>query len=344
MKETVANFDIHRLFRFRVISSNKRAVEIFKSKFLFFYKEEMDHSDLDIFLGDYKVKKKVLSASKDSSSGDGFIDYRDYYKVVKWRIMLDNLEDKKWDLYCHSNYIVGYEALITKVIRPLFSLKLAMEGMSLIHASAIAFKDRAWVFSALPGVGKSSLSFFLSKDEKGFFSDENVLIDSKGEVFSFPLSIPYTTAMSRHLNFKIDLSLKELCEVRFGDLLLFLSRGFLERSFSLHPERCFKIQDRAPLDKLFILTKSPEDFSSREIGPGEGAEKLLQINSYEMVIIMKYLYPYFLVNPKSRLLDRESKMLNNFKAVLTGKKIFGVNLNQADFKDSLVQFEEFLSR
>ena len=343
MKTLTADFNVHNLFRFRVSASRKKHLDIFKEKFSYFLHDQVPEPDIDIILGKFDPPQSdIVLTTKDSICGRDFIQIEDHYKILRWRMLWENLEEQKWLLRCFCNLSVGYEALITKVLRPLFSMKLALDNKSLLHCSALAHNGRASTFNAFPGVGKTSLSLYFLRADRRLLSDENTLIDQDGQVYSFPLSIPVTSYNLKFLHTNIKLSLKDTLRLKFGDMVHFLSRGFLEKSLPLQPGKYFSIPDKAALDKVFIIGKSPSDFSVREIGVEKGAHMLHAINDYELSLVNKYLTTYSLSNSSTRLLNKDLCIMDNLRHFLKGKKIYYVNFNQADLKKSFAEMNDWL--
>ena len=57
-------------------------------------------------------------------------------------------------------------------------------GLSYLHSSAVSFENKSIIFTADSGVGKSSLLFKLSQQEKfGFMADDLTIISSESKVF-----------------------------------------------------------------------------------------------------------------------------------------------------------------
>lgn len=344
-----ADFNVHDLFYFRVSASKRKHLNIFTSKFSYFLCEKTavpnqeQKPNIDIILGKFAPPQSgVVLTTKDSICGRDYIQIEDHYKILRWSLLWENIEDSRWTIRCQCNLSVGYEALITKVLRPLFSLRLALEQKSLLHCSALSQNGRAFTFNAFPGVGKTSLSLFLLRAERSLVSDENTLIDQNGHVYSFPLSIPVTSYNLNFLPQKLKLNLKDSLRLKFGDMVHFLSRGFLEKSLSLQPEKYFPIQDRTELDQVFIIGKSPGDFSIHEISTEKGVQMLHAINDYEMSLVNKYLTTYSLGNSSSRLLNKDLCIMDNLRQFLRDKKIFYINFNQADLKKSFAQMNAWL--
>jgi len=343
-REYIAHFDVHGIFRFRVISTCKSHLAAFESKFAFFLKESIEDPHIDIFVGAYGLDgRKVVLATKDSSVGEGFVDYHDHYKLLRWRIMLEGLEGHRWSIYCHCRRAIGYEALITKVIRPLFSLRLALLGHHFFHASGITQNEKAYLFSALPGVGKSNLCLSLMDDNRQFLSDENVLVDAKGTVFSFPLAIPVTGYNLSYLRKRPPLSFKEDCLLKRGEAIQFLSGGFLERSFSLQPSRCFPLAGPSKVGKVFIMTKSTDLFSAKHIPLAEAVERLFLIGDNERGIVNQYLNNYFFVNRRSVLRKVQVRIEETLTKILDVSEVFHINIQQGNLQESFSQIDTLIS-
>ncbi|MDJ0944113.1 MAG: hypothetical protein QNJ30_11640 [Kiloniellales bacterium] len=74
---------------------------------------------------------------------------------------------------------------------PLFHCLAARQGLGLLHASALAVRDRAGadralVFCGLNGVGKSSLAAFLARQAGYRFMTDNFLLADPKAVYGFP--------------------------------------------------------------------------------------------------------------------------------------------------------------
>ena len=63
------------------------------------------------------------------------------------------------------------------------------DWMSMLHASGIISNNRAVLFSAAAGSGKSTISAILKANGFGYLSDDFIAIDDIGNAFAFPAAI-----------------------------------------------------------------------------------------------------------------------------------------------------------
>jgi len=330
MGDQVASFNVHDRFRFRVSAPRPADLRAFSAKFAAFGVDHVDEPDVEVLLGPHDVGEgETTLVTKESRCGRGFVHYAETYKVVRWRVLLAGLEDRQWRVRCHCRPAVGYEAFITKVLRPLFALKLATQGSALLHASAVGVKGRACVFAAFPGVGKTSACFHLARKGAELLGDENTLVDPEGGVWSFPLSIPVTTAMLRRHGLRPELSLGERVRLRVGDLVGLLSWGFLEKSLGLAARRCFSVAERAEPWRVYVLARSPRPFAIERLAADECARRLVLIQQFELTRVATYLSNYLVANPASALADPAGVLRRSVEPVVARAETYGVNLDEA---------------
>lgn len=344
MYEHSANFNIHNLFRFRVSASKQSVVELFKDKFAFCYVDQMEDPHIEVFLGKYDVNQSKASlVSKESMCGDDFVHFDDFYKIVKWKIMFKNLETDQWHIYCHSNLSVGYEAFITKILRPFLSLRMILMDLSLVHCSSVSLDSGVYAFAGFPGVGKSSMALYLLRHNTKFMSDENTLINKEGKVYNFPLSVPTMSRLLKRLDMKITLSPNEKMKLILGDLVELCTFGFLEKALPLQPLKHFRIQEEGQLKHFYVLTKSTKPFSVNPISAEECAHRLKEINNFELLRVHHYLKHYLFMNQKSRLNNSEIQMVENYLHFLNRCESYSINIDQTDIDGSFQKVSSHLN-
>jgi len=80
----------------------------------------------------------------------------------------------KWSEEASRDDAVGY------LLGPILGIFLRLRGRTCLHASAVAFDDRAVVFVGPPRAGKSTTAAALTKRGHTALSDDNVLLDERG--------------------------------------------------------------------------------------------------------------------------------------------------------------------
>jgi hypothetical protein len=188
-------------------------------------------------------------------------------------------------------------------------MKLLERNYSPLHCAAISSGGKGFLLAAPPDTGKSLTTLLAARRGYGFLSEDIAFIDEKN-VFSNP-----ATATFYHTeNFKSSKSVK-------AALFNFIYLKIPIVSYFIDPPNAkiydimkdIKIDDRLPVDSIFILDKGTGGIS--EIDADEASRRLLIINRNEFSYhknTMVFAYEYF--NPEislNGLMQKEARIIAN---------------------------------
>lgn len=121
--------------------------------------------------------------------GANHVSWAHRSKVARWHVALEGLERPPFHLSFSGNRF-SYRSLFFHVLQPLVDYHLGLNGMALVHASAVGTEQSALAFSSLSGVGKTSLAILLlSMGLPQFLGDEFIIVSADGTARSFPLPL-----------------------------------------------------------------------------------------------------------------------------------------------------------
>jgi len=293
------NFNIHDLIKFKVEGTNTRYLRYLCRDYAHFKTDEPIDSDIDIFIADFTPDNNgcyIINHKHWVKEGYIFTTHR--HKIVKWKVCLIGLAEKKTTVY-FSGSTFGEVFLRDYILEPLISLKLTAKGFSLLHASGITVNNKGFIFPACKGVGKTSTILNLI-GEGAFLGNDKVILSKDGTVYSYPTSVHIF-----HYNlsdipqaFKF-LSLKQKAEAKIKHLLNRVSLGYASFPLDINPQELqWQIGKSHPLQSLILLTKTNKNHTNiiKRHDKERLIKQLIAINKWEMQyfddLISAYLYSY----------------------------------------------------
>src|SRR3972149_6723235 len=185
----ILNFNIHNIFKFRVVGENKRFLNYIEKEFEFFKVGSVSNPDLTIFIGKFNPNlKDSYVINHKYHIRKNFFYCKDSYKVVKWEVQIEGLEEKKIIVRFDGNYFSD-SFLIRYIIEPLMRFKVNKRGYTFLHSSGISDGRNAILFSASKGVGKTATLLNFIQEGLLYLSDEYTMLSKDGVVYSYPTTI-----------------------------------------------------------------------------------------------------------------------------------------------------------
>lgn len=316
-------FDLHGLFRFQIEGTDKRLLRYFEKDYSCFRVSDETEPDLKVFVGDF-------TPSTDNSYvidhkyyvRKNYIYWEDQYKVVRWRVSIENIEGKP--IIRFKGGLFSELFLRENILESLIGIKLAEKGFSLLHASGIALNGYGFVFPAGKGVGKTSTILNLSLETDSLFlGNEPVIVSSDGMVYSFPSRIRLY-----HYNLKYipqiykRLTQGERLDFHMKHLIYLLSLKYGCLGLEIDPYKIFKkIGDKHPLQGLILLTrnnKSADGIIIKEnIDKRLLIDRLVFINRDEMLYFSKCMRAYSYIFPDSEIASYWQTLAVNLSKTLS---------------------------
>jgi hypothetical protein len=178
---------------------------------------------------------------------DETILYLDYCDGMKF--WLDRKGTRIWAMWPATSSL---EDAATFLLGPVLGLLLRLRGVTCLHASAVAFGDRAVAFVGDEGAGKSTTAAAFAQRGHPVISDDVVAIVERESVFDVMSAYPYLSLWP------------DSVKMLYGPAktLPTFSANWDKRVLSLGEDRLRFEENSLPLGAIFILgERSPEAFA-----------------------------------------------------------------------------------
>lgn len=300
-------FNIHNLFKFKMMGENKRCLRHFAQDYSYFITDEEIESELDIVVSDFTPSNnECYLLDQRYYIKENYIFCKDNHKAVKWSFCIKDLENKP-TIYFKGN-IFSEIFLRNYIIEPMIAFKLAQKGYSLLHAAGVALNDKGFVFPAGKGVGKTTTMMNLMGDGGTYLSNEPIIISNDGMVYSFPSYIHFFHYnLKGNPHFSEKLKFRHKLELELKHFIYLLSLKYCGFYLNINPKDIFgDVGGKYPLRSLILLTKTNKNKVEilRDIDKKSLVERLIIINKFETQYFMDCLMAYSYLFPE--------KMITNF--------------------------------
>lgn len=173
---TMIFFNIHNIFRFSITGAIPREMEKFFAQEMGYFQCEETPVDLEIEILPEIADPPVSFASRYGKDGQYFY-VRDPYS-------------RKVGIFSRSKVIAEAQVnsgwLLKDIIEPFFMLHALPRGYTFLHASAVEKDGKSFIFTALPGTGKTNFLIGLLGDGYSFLADELVILSKDGTAYPYP--------------------------------------------------------------------------------------------------------------------------------------------------------------
>ena len=89
------DFNIHNLLNLKIVGTNRRYLNYLGNEYSFFKTEERIDSDIEVIIADdVNPDSNCRPVDNNCFVGDGYLYCQDSYKVAKWDLSINGLEDK----------------------------------------------------------------------------------------------------------------------------------------------------------------------------------------------------------------------------------------------------------
>ncbi|GEM_PF-2643980 len=296
------DFNIHNLIKIHVDGTQKRTLNYFCRDYFHFTTVEPTEPDIEVIISDFvpDIDNCYLVNHKYYIKDDS-IFCKDTHKVVKWKVYIKALSEKKTIVY-FSGTKFSEVFLRDCIIEPIIALKLALKGFVFLHASGIAMHGKGFVFPACKGVGKTSTLLNLA-GQGVFLGNDKVIISSDGYVYSYPTLVHifgYNLKDMPHA-FRL-LSKRQRMETQIKRAIKKLSFEYASLPLDIDPQLIWgQLGNSYPLQSVILLSKSTKtdikilEHDNKE----EFIKRLTIINRYEMDYFENLLLAYSFIYPNS---------------------------------------------
>lgn len=233
-----------------------------------------------------------------------------YFRISPWILRIPLLKQRFTDTLLH-----------------IMNIKLIQNGYAMIHAAAGVYKDKGYILGGGFGAGKSLSTFFFIKNSSTYFSDDIIITNKNGIMFSYPLKIalyPYHFRICKWLKkpnwhgmFKIYLRaiFHTLIPLQSGIQIVDPFIGEKE-IFEVFPD--IKIGTSHKIDYLFLLeTIGEKKYELKKINNKEiffeqfflTNKKVFNYEYNPLILSYSYFYPKCLLLTK--IVEEEKKIIKS---------------------------------
>lgn len=292
-------FNIHNLAGIKIQSSLPFKISEVLHQIQEFEEPYLGEKAIDIFVYDYS-KCPVF---KNSTILSNYYYYSDNYLNIPAERLCFNFIDTPFVIYC-DNFRIPLNFLV--------ELVLLKKGYSLIHAAAVEYHEKNYLFPAFGGVGKTTTIAPLIFDGGKLFGDDMNII-KRQEILSYPMDFsvyPYHLDILRIKDKKIKYQFKKTeildsiidklkkYNFRIIKLLILILDSFKVPYVNVAPKKIFDencIVKKGQIDKIYYLTKVDNSSSKimiEQIDSNKLAEICANIIFQEWHQAMAILYTY----------------------------------------------------
>ena len=252
-------FNIHNLVRIKVQTTINLKMQNILAHWREFEETPFDNKDADILICDYS-KCPVFEQSIVLSN---YYFYSKNYLNIPAEKFCFNIINVPFIIYCDTFRIP---------LNFLIELVLLKKGYSLIHAAAVKYGGKNYLFPAFGGVGKTTTIASMLFDKGQLFGDDMVIIKNQ-EILSYPMDFsvyPYHLNILRIKDAKIkhqfrktrtlDNITNKLVNHNFKaiKLLLLILNSLKTPCFNVAPKKIFGencIKERGEIDEIYYLCR-----------------------------------------------------------------------------------------
>jgi len=272
-------YNFHDLLHVRIIIRRPSQFDGYLKKTFSYYEvKNLDRIDLSIEIGPFspKIKNCAIIDGKYFVRKD-YIFYRTNYKMAWWQTEINGIEQETTQVGIRCNQF-GRIIIPGETIYNLIRFKLATKGYPLVHGSGVGKGEKAYLFSARGGTGKTISTLNFVRRGFDYYSDDSVILGDH-EILGFivPFNLRFTYDVETLLGIKFTPKTKR--ELFLKRLLYFFTLGQISLFTTLEAKEIFpsSIRERAFLKKVYILFHGPE-FAVEKNVPLEWVVNDLMIN------------------------------------------------------------------
>lgn len=320
----INTYNIHNILKFCVINNF-----ISLPKFLPSYRTEYENFESYVD-GDFQITFKfcnfnplnndcIILDNKYFLKKDYFY-CEDSYKGAKFKFEITGFDSKNIDVKMSGNFLA--RMIIPGILMdPIINLKLMENGYCLIHGSCISKNNKAFLFSAQGGAGKTSIALYANTIHYNFMGD-NFVILGNNRVISFlsPLNIFSFNLLPIVKN---NLNCSKKVEFFLKQFLQKITKISIVTKINPHQVCKGTTYNNAILKKIFILLPF-EQFSKSNITKQDSIKYMVNNMKMDMSWANKYFMFYGYVFPDSSF----AKYWENYESTIK----MNLNENVASFK------------
>ncbi|GAB4315556.1 MAG: hypothetical protein Kow0019_15750 [Methanobacteriaceae archaeon] len=341
----VKYYNIHNIVKFKIITQKrfKWNLKNIYGSFENFEDNKNDETDFEVHLGNFKPENNNCHILENNYyiKDDYFYCKKDRYKFTNWEFEINGIDNDNTVIKISSNFF-GYLWMAGFIIEFFIHYKMNRKGYPLIHASALSYNNKGYIFSARGGGGKTTISMNLLSNGFKLLGD-NFVVLNKNKVFSYfsPLNI-FSYNLVPIINSKLNSRDKLMLKIK--NIIYKLSFGFVKIFTKINPKVILADYtiDSAKITKIFLLL-SKNEFKVEMIDKEELCDYLIFNQMLDSLLFLPYIFEYSYVYPDSFLAKHwnlyKKNLLNNISENI---KIYKVELpkNTSKFHKNFFHFME----
>lgn len=190
---TCFDYNIHDIIKFKILIKDRFFLRSyfhrFKHEFEYFKTDHVDSPDFIVEVGPFTPDtKNSYSLEEDQFHvKENYLHTKDSYKTAKWEVEVSDLDKTPIMVKVNPNFS-GYLFFGSYIINFLLRVLINKKGYPLIHASGITKNNKAFIFPARSGSGKTVITMHFLDNGFNLLGD-NFIIASQNKVLSFPSSM-----------------------------------------------------------------------------------------------------------------------------------------------------------
>jgi len=337
------NYTIHNIFTFKVIGKRGffGALKNIDVEYKNFRTNNGRKPDLTIYLGNFTPENHdCYIVDNKYYIKENYFYCEDSYKVARWKFEMTGFESSETNslrVRLHTN-IPGGIIIPGFIIDHLIGYIMNKKSFPIIHGSCISQNNRAYVFAAQGGSGKTTIALnFVRRGYKLLGDNFTILHDGYALCFLSPLNLFYFNLLpmvKENMNTisKIEYYLKYLLYKTIG-----IKIATKVNVKDLFPN---SIQTKSKLDTIFFLIPR-KNFEIEEISKKELIKHLIANQKVDSIPFLKYMLEYSYVFPNSNISKHWIQYEENLKRAIDNKTlIFRVEVP----RNAAETFNKILSR
>lgn len=340
------NFNFHNLLQMGVRGEHgNKFMNYMEREYSYFKRDSSPKSELIIIIGDFEPKNEDCTIINHKYFvKKNYFYCEDSYKVVKWKVEIENFEGNPTTVRYHGNYFAD-SFLVRYVVEPLLWIKLLEKGVATLHSSGVCDGKRAFLLTACKGVGKTSTILNLVNEGGTYMSDDFTLLSKDGIVYSYPTTIHLFAYNLKTFPQEVIPNM-DRTKTKMYDLIYKLSLGYGSLPVDVNVERVWgKIGDQSPLSAVILLTKTnkkKEDLEVKKITGSEVASRTIPINILEAFNFYDYMLAYSYVFPDSNIATHWKRLEEMLKKILKNIPCYLVEIPKEYTLDSFETIKHIL--
>jgi len=224
-------------------------------------------------------------------------------KFARWRTEIDGLDAGPLRVRIAAN-APARMVFPGETIYSLVRLRLAQEGLLLLHAPAVTHNGRALLLPARSGAGKTITAINFVRQGWGLMGDDSSILAPDGVAsFIVPFNLRFTYDVERLLGLRFDR--KKRAEIFLKKCLGLATLGRITLFSRIYPWDVFgpQIVDTAPLGAVYVLLQGERPGLTGPQRPDLFAKSVLVNTLFEADELRAMLLAYCYVNTGSPLKD-----------------------------------------